>query len=121
MAEDYFNTDSSESEDWLSLVGGSTSNNKVSTDWMSTLFGNKEQVGAVQGTTSVISGLVGAWTGYEQMKTAQENTALAKEQFAFNKQSSLEEKALVLDAQKRGLEHHGISSDVVNSLQAQYS
>lgn len=116
-------------------LGGSTnyaSNNSISTDlgqvgtsssnnnWMTALFGNKEQVGAVQAGVSVFSGAVGAWLGYENLQLAEESLSMQREQFAQNKAMANMEAALKLDARKRGLAAHGISSDVVNKYASQY-
>lgn len=90
------------------------------TDWMTTLFGNKEQVGAVQAGASVFSGAIGAWLGYENLQLAEESLSMQREQFAQNKAMANMEAALKLDARKRGLAAHGISSDVVNKYASQY-
>lgn len=90
------------------------------TDWMKTLFGNKEQAGAIQVGTQAVSGAIGAWLGYENLQLAEESLALQKEQFAQNKAAANMEAALKLDARKRGLAAHGISSDIVNKYAAQY-
>lgn len=100
----------------LAQVDKKSSNN----NWMSFWFGNKEQVGAVQAGASVFSGAVGAWLGYENLQLAEESLSMQREQFAQNKAMANMEAALKLDARKRGLAAHGISSDVVNKYASQY-
>jgi len=97
-----------------------SSNATGDSDWMNILFGNKEQAGAVQVGTQAIGGAIGAWLGYENLQLAEESMSMQKEQFAQNKAMANMEAALKLDARKRGLAAHGVSSDVVNKYAEQY-
>lgn len=83
-------------------------------------FGNKERAGAVQVGTQAVTGAIGSWLGYQEYQLAKESLAMQKEQFAQNKAAANMEAALKLDARKRGLAAHGISSDIVNKYAAQY-
>lgn len=107
--------------DMLSSVGGGGGGGGGGdTDWMASLFGNKEMAGAVPVATQALSGVVQGWLGYEQLKLSKENTALAKEQFQQSKEMTSMEAALKLDARKRGLAKHGITSEAVDKYAAKY-
>lgn len=99
-----------------SAVGGGAG----SGDWSSFLFGNKEKAGAVGVGVQALGGVVQSWLGYENLKLGKQNFALQKQAFNENMKTANMEAALKLDARKRGLEMHGVSSDIVNKYAAKY-
>lgn len=99
-----------------SAVGGSAGGG----DWSSFLFGNKETAGAIGVGVQALGGVVQSWLGYENLKLGKQNLALQKQAFNQNMKTANMEAALKLDARKRGLEMHGVSSDIVNKYAAQY-
>lgn len=89
-------------------------------DWSSFLFGNKETAGAIGVGVQALGGVVQSWLGYENLKLGKQNLALQKQAFSQNMKTANMEAALKLDARKRGLEMHGVSSDIVNKYAAKY-
>ena len=98
----------------------STANAAGGTDWSTFLFGNKEQAGAVGVGVQALGGVVQSWLGYENLKLSKENLAFQKQAYEQNVKTANMEAALKLDARKRGLAFHGVSSDVVDKYAAQY-
>ena len=100
--------------------GSLTGSGVGETDWMTTLFGNKEQAGAIPAGVGALSGIMQGWLGYENLQVAQDSVALQKKAFEQNMAMSNMEAGLKLDAMKRGLAKHGVSSEVVNNYAQKY-
>lgn len=95
-------------------------------DWFSNLtqedlWGSKDQVGILPASAQIATSGIQAYTSFEQMKVAQDNLALQKESFAFNKQQSVFEALANIDTRQRALSRAGKDSAVLDTLAEKYS
>lgn len=121
--EGYFGNGSSNSYDFDMVTGkrkqrtfggGNADKANAGGSWLD------DNLGGISSGIDMAKGAVGSWLGYQNLKLAKKDMALKQDAFAFNKEQATMEASLKLDAKKRGLAKHGVSSEVVDKYAAQY-